>query len=126
MAKIIINENIERNLIEFLIEKNVYYPEPDKVLLIKKYLDDNFAKANVDEVSPEGYPIDIPMVGMKNSAGQPVKNMTDKQLFYFLQNKFQHILSDKSKRDKFLIQVIKDWYNNKITKDGVLSNMIII
>lgn len=123
--KIIISEKMESQLIDLLIEDSIYYPEPDKVLLIKKYLDNNFAKASVDEVSPEGYPIDVPMVGMKNSAGQPVKNMTDKQLFYFLQDKFKDILSDKSKRDKFIIQVMKDWYNNKITKDGVLSNMII-
>lgn len=123
--KIIISEKMESQLIDLLIEDSIYYPEPDKVLLIKKYLDNNFAKASVDEVSPEGYPIDVPMVGMKNSAGHPVKNMTDKQLFYFLQDKFKDILSDKSKRDKFIIQVMKDWYNNKITKDGVLSNMII-
>jgi hypothetical protein len=123
--KIIISEKMESQLIDLLIEDSIYYPEPDKVLLIKKYLDNNFAKASVDEVSPEGYPIDVPMVGMKNSAGQPVKNMTDKQLFYFLQDKFKDILSDKSKRDKFIIQVMKDWYNNKITKDGVLSNMMI-
>ena len=52
----------------------------------------------------------------------PTKSMMSAaSVFDMIQDKFKKILSDKNKRNKFLIRLIKDWYNNKITKDGVLS-----
>jgi hypothetical protein len=52
---------------------------------------------------------------------QIVKTLTDVQLFYIIQDQFKNILSDKESRDKFLKQVIKDWYNHKISKNNSLS-----
>ena len=52
---------------------------------------------------------------------QIVKTLTEVQLFYIIQDQFKKIISDKKERDKFLIQVLKDWYNNKITKNYSLS-----
>ena len=47
--------------------------------------------------------------------------MTDKQLFFMLQNKYQKMFADTDERDKFLKQIIKDWYYDKITNSGMLS-----
>ena len=52
---------------------------------------------------------------------QIVKTLTEVQLFYIIQDQFKKILSDKKERDKFIIQVLKDWYNNKISKNYSLS-----
>jgi hypothetical protein len=52
----------------------------------------------------------------------PTKSMMSAtSVFDMIQDKFKKILPNKNKRNKFLIRLIKDWYNNKITKDGVLS-----
>ena len=66
-------------------------------------------------------PQNIPVVGMKASNGEVVKNLTAKQLFDVLEDEFRGMFANKIQRSKFLAQVIKDWYANKISKDGLLS-----
>jgi hypothetical protein len=50
-----------------------------------------------------------------------VKNLTAKQLFDVLEDEFRGMFDNKIQRSKFLAQVIKDWYANKISKEGLLS-----
>ena len=95
--------------------------EPNKVLLVKKYLDDNFVRASIPIIGADGYPKTMYIVGMKGTDGNVIKNMTAKQLFYLLQDKFKGIYGDKSKRNKFIKQVMIDWYNKKISNEGLLS-----
>lgn len=101
--------------------KQEHCVEPKKVLIVKKYLDNSFKKGHIATLGEDGYPTNIKIVIMLGTDKQPVKNMTDKQLFYLLQDRFKNIYSDKKKRDKFLSRVIKDWYLDKISKDGLLS-----
>ena len=118
--KIIITETQEQKLLEYLILEKNYPIEPSKVLLVKDYLDKNFKKGNLAEFGANGLPVNIPVVGLLNN-GQVVKNLTAKQLFDVLEDEFRGMFSDKIQRSKFLAQVIKDWYANKISKEGLLS-----
>ena len=121
MKKIYINEKHEDKLINFIINEQAY-AEASKVLLVKKFLDDNFVRGNISELSPEGYPTLKGIVGLKDATGQTVKNLTDVQLFYLLQDKFKNIMPDNESRDEFLKQIIKDWYaKNKLLDNGILS-----
>jgi hypothetical protein len=47
--------------------------------------------------------------------------MRMEELLRHLDDRFEHMISDKVDRRKFLIQVIKDWYNGDIDKNGMLS-----
>ena len=58
---------------------------------------------------------------MMSCSGQPLKTMQPKEFLLFLDDKFHGMIADESDRKKFLKQVIKDWYNNKISKNGLLS-----
>ena len=118
--KIIITETQEQKLLEYLILEKNYPIEPSKVLLVKDYLDKNFKKGNLAEFGANGLPVNTPVVGLLNN-GQVVKNLTAKQLFDVLEDEFRGMFSDKIQRSKFLAQVIKDWYANKISKEGLLS-----
>ena len=118
--KIIITETQEQKLLEYLILEKNYPIEPSKVLLVKDYLDKNFKKGNLAEFGANGLPVNTPVVGLLNN-GQVVKNLTAKQLFDVLEDEFRGMFSDKIQRSKFLVQVIKDWYANKISKEGLLS-----
>lgn len=118
--KIIITETQEQKLLEYLILERTYPIEPNKVLLVKDYLDKNFKKGNLAEFGANGLPVNTPVVGLLNN-GQVVKNLTAKQLFDVLEDEFRGMFSDKIQRSKFLAQVIKDWYANKISKEGLLS-----
>jgi len=98
-----------------------YSVEPDKVKIVKKYLDDNFVKGGIACMGEDGYPTTTPIVAIKGTDGLAARNMSDKQLFALLQDKFGKIYNDKIKRNKFLQQIIKDWYYDKISKEGMLS-----
>lgn len=124
MKKIYLKEIYEDKFIEFLIinEQNHAYADASKVLIVKRFLDKNFVRGNVSELSDEGYPILKGIVGLKDANGQTVKNLTDVQLFYMLQDKFKNIMPDNESRDNFLKQIIKDWYTKeKQLNNGILS-----
>ncbi len=120
MRRIIIKENDECKIISDLISE-AFYPNADKVLFIKKYLDKNFQRQSLDDIDSNGYPCISPSVIMMSSNGQPLKTMQPSEFLMFLDDKFHKMISDEGDRKKFLKQVIKDWYYNKISKNGLLS-----
>ena len=94
----------------------------DKVSVIQSFLDKNFIRAKYTGEDDNGILVNIPIVIQMDENGQPSKkSLTDQQLFYLLQNKFKMILPKEHGRDKFIIQVLKDWYSQKITKYGTLT-----
>lgn len=122
IKRIIITEEQEKILISTLVYENTSYPvEPDKVLLVSNFLDKNFKRASMSSMNDNGEPTNTPIVGMMDNNGNVVKNMTDKQLFDYMQEKFKNIYVNNIQRNKFLAQVIKDWYNKKISREGMLS-----
>lgn len=118
--KIIITEQQEQALLEHLIMEKTYPIDPNKVLLVKAYLDKNFKKGKLAQFGDDGMPEGLSVVGMM-SGGNVVKNLTARQLFDVLENEFRGMFSDKIQRSKFLAQVIKDWYAGRISKEGLLS-----
>lgn len=114
-----ISENAERDIIANVLTE-AFYPEREKVLSIKDYLDKNFTRYENIDVDEDGYPKSYNAVQLIMN-GQPVKPMTMEELLRHLDDKFMNMIRDKSDRRKFLIQVIKDWYNNKIDRNGLLS-----
>lgn len=118
--KIILTEAQEKQLLEYIIMEKTYPIEPNKVLLVKKYLDKNFKQGKLDEFGSNGLPNSTPVVGMLTN-GKVVKNLTAQQLLDVLEDEFRGMFSDKTQNKKFLIQIIKDWYYNRISKEGLLS-----
>lgn len=114
-----INEDNERQIIQDILAES-YYPTGEKVLTIKNYLDGNFQRIQSDDIDEKGYPKKVNCV-MLMSGSQALKPMTMSELLLMLDDKFIKMISDKSDRRKFLMQVIKDWYDNKIDRNGVLS-----
>lgn len=104
----------------------------EKVFTVKKYLDQNFKPANYNQICKKKGEIKVngspdlrhpdEIVAMIDKEGNIVGAKTDVQLFYHLQDKFQHMFGDKKERDEFLKDVIKKWYRNKISKHGTLMN----
>lgn len=118
--KIFITEE-QLNFINESISQEKMIVEPNKVIVVKKFLDKNFQRGGISTIGEDGYPITLKIVAMKGTDGQPLKNMNAEQLFYLLQDKFKGLCSDTNKRDKLLKQIIKDWYKDKISKHGMLS-----
>ena len=121
MKKIIISEDKEHLLYEEAMLEEMFGGWGDKVKSIKDYLDKNFARAAATMFGEDGKPQIKQVVAWLDDYKQVVKTLTEVQLFYIIQDQFKKIISDKKERDKFLIQALKDWYNNKITKNYSLS-----
>lgn len=98
-----------------------FYIEPQKVLIVKKTLDKMFSRGSMDSMGSDGYPTRTNVIGMKGNNGEVVKNMTFEQVLDLLEDKFHNVYTDKEKRSRFLKQVLNDWYNKKISKEGMLS-----
>lgn len=116
---ILINEETEREIVGRILTES-FSPSAEKVLLVKDYIDKNFAKVEIDDIDENGYPTKDKMVNML-SGGQPLKTMTLGDFLLMLDDKFHSIITDDNDRKKFIKQIIKDWYTGKLAKNGVLS-----
>ena len=87
MKKIILDERQEKNLFETILQESIYGLS-DKVNIIKKYLDNNFIKADYDSMDDNGDMKSNSLVIMKDTKQQPTQHrMTLEQLFEKLKYK---------------------------------------
>ena len=98
-----------------------YFINPEKVLLVKKFLDTNFKRGEIENLGPDGFPAKMRIVGMLSSNGEVLRNMYETQLEDLLIERFKNMFLDKVERQKFLHQVMDDWFSDKIGMFGNLS-----
>ena len=136
MKKIILSESqskalaslVESEVQQMPVDKKMnkpYYINPDKVLVVKKFLDKGYTARDFEDVGPDGFPRIRKIVIMNASNGQPLKPMYTSQLLDLLIDKFQNMFSDKVEREMFLKQVLKDWLNGSIGVHGNLSTNLL-
>lgn len=118
--RIAINERQAQDVLDYLISES-FVPSCEKTLIIKDYLDKNFARQSLDDVDTNGYPKKVPVVAMLSSDGQPLKTLQMDELLLLLIDKFQNIIKEKDDLKAFLQQVVKDWFMKRIDKSGLLS-----
>ena len=94
---------------------------PEKVMIVKKFLDGGFKKGKFENIGPNGYPQTIKFVGMIDSQGNVLKNLLMDEMVDLLIDKYQKMFSDHMERELFMKQVLNDWYDNKIGTFGTLS-----
>ena len=117
---IIINEEIENRWFKQILSES-FYPTTERVLMIKRFLDANFQRSEIDDIGEDGYPKKVKSVVLMSNNKQPLKTMSQDELLILLDDKFNHMISDKNDRKKFFRQIIKDWMENRISKEGILS-----
>ena len=120
MKNIILTENKIHTLLKAMVKES-YGSWSEKVELVKNYLDRHFARAKATIMDKNGRPSFQEVVAWLDDNKQVVKTLTDVQLFYVIQDEFKDIIADKHERDDFLKQVIKNWYEHKISKNNSLS-----
>lgn len=130
MKRVIITEDQLRALSNIIPQNNdeklpekagPYIVNPENVLIVKKYLDTNFKKGQIENVGPDGFPAKVRIAGMMTSNGDILMNIGETQLEDLLTEKFKNMFIDKIERQKFLHQVLQDWFNDKIGMFGNLS-----
>ena len=128
MKTILINEGQVKKLrsaikedYELKQESKPFVVNPDKVLIVKRYLDNGFRKGDYECVGNDGFPQKTPIFSMMSSTGDILKTMETEELVDLLTEKFKKMFSDDNEKHLFFNQVVNDWYNNKIGLFGNLS-----
>ena len=121
--RLIINEKQEQLIIGMLLNEEKTFPvEPEKVLVVKKYLDKNFIRGNFSQINANGDIENAQIAGMKNQkTGKVEVNLYKSQVFDKIESQFKNIYADKVRRTKFLKTVLDYWFKDKITGEGQLK-----
>ncbi len=126
--KLILSEAQLKNITKTLLMEDVglkkvskpYTISPDKVLVVKRYLDNSFKKGSYENIGADGFPKKERIVAMLASNGDILKNMYLEQVKDLLVDKFQKMFTDEEERDLFMARVLDDWFNDKISPFGIL------
>ena len=116
-----INEDILNEDIVGDILQESFFPVADKVMVVKKFLDKSFMRQLQDDIDANGYPKKKCVVMLLSRDKNPLKTMSMRELLLMLDDKFNSMVKDEKDRRKFLKQIIRDWFDNKISKQGLLS-----
>ena len=110
MKKIILSESQSIQLAKILNESETqvqqmpvdkkmnkpYFVNPDKVKVVKKFLDNGFTAHDFERVGANGFPEKIKIITMNASNGTPLKPMYKDQVKDLLIDKFQNMFLDKT------------------------------
>ena len=130
--KVIINENQLPLLVEELAGSEIIKPEdkmvvpvkfpvnPQKVLIVKDFLDKTFQRGVMDTIDNDGFPGTVNIVIMVQN-GNELKKMFTQDAIDLLVHKYQKMFTNTDERQRFVTQVFNDWYDNKIGTYGTLS-----
>ena len=132
MRKVIISEQQEKELIKKLNEEvyqmpvdkkmnKTYTINPEKVLVVKKFLDGNFHKGNAEFIGNNGRLAKVRIISIPDSNGESLRDLTPDNLVDLLIDRFKNMFLDQKERELFMKQVVNDWINDKITVNGILT-----
>lgn len=122
MGKTIILEQAAAKEAKRRMMNEAFYPDRAKVLAVKDFLDRKF-KRELDDDIVGGYPSKVHAFGLLSvdGNGEILKIMNKQEVLDMVDNEFNEMITDDSDRELFLKAVIKDWYNRKISPEGILS-----
>ena len=108
-------EIYETALQEALIVNN------ELVKSIAKYLKKHFRPVKYDDINADGEVVQPYAIQMLSMDGEPLQTISVEVLADKIDGVFQKKIKDDSDRKKFYRQIIDDWINGKISKEGILS-----
>lgn len=118
-----VEEKAMNEALNYLLSES-FVPSVEQTLIVKDYLDKNFQKQTLDDIDENGYPKKIPVAVMM-SGGQGVKTFQMSELLLMLVDKFNKMIDNENDLKKFLEQIVKDWFLNRIGKTGIMSKSFI-
>lgn len=120
MYKFRITEKQEDDIIGRLLTES-FHPKSGMVRKVKTFLDKNFEKSYVQDFNDKGYPSRTKKFVWVDKTGTPLKTMSRNEMLLMLDDKFNNLLKNDSERRALLKQILDDWYDSKITKEGILT-----
>lgn len=113
------NNDVESVSFENMLSE-AFAPNAQQVVIIKKYLDSNFRRTFIDDIDEFAKPVKRPAI-TRLIMGQKVETIEGSELVDILAEKFPNMIGNKEDAKKFMKQIVKDWFDKKISDNGILS-----
>lgn len=101
--------------------KETFAVDTNLVRKIRDYVDKNYSYTLYDDINEDGDVVQKTAIQVLGSNREPLQTISPEKMLDKLDAKFNGIIKDDTERRNFIKQVLADWIDGKITKDGLLS-----
>ncbi len=85
------------------------------------YVSKNYTYVKYDDINEDGDVVEKIAIQVLGSNGEPLQTISPEKMIDKIDAKFSGIIKDDKERRDFLRQVLADWVDGKVTKEGLLS-----
>lgn len=92
--------------------------------LVKKvydYVEKNFTYTKYDDINDNGDVIERIAIQLLGSNGEPLQTISPEKMLDKMDSKFHGIIKDDKERREFIRQILIDWVDGNVSKNGMLS-----
>ena len=101
--------------------KETFAVDTNLVRKIRDYVGKNYSYTLYDDINEDGDVVQKTAIQVLGSNREPLQTISPEKMLDKLDAKFNGIIKDDTERRNFIKQVLADWIDGKITKDGLLS-----
>lgn len=121
MGKSVILTNEQVRRAKGMILKETFAVNTYLVKKVVDYLDKTFAYTKYDDMNENGDVVKNVAVQIITDEREPLQTISVSKMMDKIDPIFKKYIKDDKERRAFLKQVVKDWINGDITRDGLLS-----
>lgn len=101
--------------------KETFAVNTSLVRKVYDYVSKNYSYAKYDDIDENGDVVEKIAIQALGSNGEPIQTLSPQKMLDKIDAKFSGIIKDDTERRNFLRQVLADWVDGKVTKEGMLS-----
>ena len=88
---------------------------------IYDYVSKNYSHVQYDDINDDGDVVQKTAIQVLGSDGSPLQTISPEKMLDKIDAKFSGAIKDDTERREFIRQVLSDWVDGKVSKDGLLS-----
>jgi hypothetical protein len=101
--------------------KEAFAVNTSLVRKVYDYVSKNYSYAKYDDIDENGDVVEKIAIQVLGSNGEPIQTLSPQKMLDKIDAKFSGIIKDDTERRNFLRQVLADWVDGNVTKEGMLS-----
>lgn len=117
---VIMREDQLNTIYEMALEESLIV-NSNLVKSVVAYLNKHFRPVKYDDINADGEVVEPYAIQVLSGNGEPLQTISLATLLQKVDGAFSHKIKNEEDRRKFFEQVIKDWINGNVTKEGILS-----
>ena len=91
------------------------------VQTIRDFINKNYSYTTYDDIDENGDVVSKIAIQVLSANGEPLQTISPEKMLDKMDAKFSGKIKDDKERREFIRQILSDWVDGKITKDGLLS-----